>query len=167
MKQRAYEALALGGILLLTALLGACQSAQAEKGPVPVKVAAVEMNSARSETRYSATIIPRTEVELAFKVGGYVDSLQRVRGVDGKTRELHLSFPILVYNFTKYPQTCKAFTAFLLEPAQFNPWMEAAQGYLSHFLKTYDANPIWTAEPKNTPGIQLGSLASAVGVLPR
>lgn len=72
-------------------------------------------------------------------------------GVDGKTRELHLGFPILVYNFTKYPQTCKAFTAFLLEPAQFNPWVEAAQGYLSHFLKAYDANPIWTADPKNTP----------------
>ncbi|WP_316196014.1 MULTISPECIES: ABC transporter substrate-binding protein [unclassified Bradyrhizobium] len=72
-------------------------------------------------------------------------------GLDGKTRELHLGFPILVYNFTKYPQTCKAFTAFLLEPAQFNPWIEAAQGYLSHFLKAYDANPIWTADPKNTP----------------
>ncbi len=72
-------------------------------------------------------------------------------GVDGKTRELHLGFPILVFNFTKYPQTCKAFTAFLLEPAEFNPWIEAAQGYLSHFLKAYDANPIWTADPKNTP----------------
>jgi multiple sugar transport system substrate-binding protein len=72
-------------------------------------------------------------------------------GVDGKTRELHLGFPILVYNFTKYPQTCKAFTAFLLEPAEFNPWIEAAQGYLSHFLKAYDANPVWTADPKTTP----------------
>ncbi|WJR75465.1 ABC transporter substrate-binding protein [Bradyrhizobium sp. NP1] len=72
-------------------------------------------------------------------------------GLDGKTRELHLAFPILVYNFTKYPQTCKAFTAFMLEPAQFNPWVEAAQGYLSHFLKAYDSNPIWTADPKNTP----------------
>jgi multiple sugar transport system substrate-binding protein len=72
-------------------------------------------------------------------------------GLDGKTRELHLGFPILVFNFSKYPQTCKAFTAFLLEPEQFNPWIEAAQGYLSHFLKAYDANPIWTADPKNTP----------------
>ncbi|MBV8856488.1 MAG: efflux RND transporter periplasmic adaptor subunit [Acidobacteria bacterium] len=89
MRQRAFKAFALGGSLLLTALLGAaCQSAQAEKVPVPVKVAAVEMNSARSEARYSATIIPRTQVELAFKVGGYVDALQRVRGVDGRTRDL-------------------------------------------------------------------------------
>ena len=95
MKQRAFEAFAVGGILLLTALLGACKSAQAEKAlPVPVKVAAVEVNSARSEARYSATIIPRTEVELAFKVGGYVDALQQVRGVDGRLRDLQEGDPI-------------------------------------------------------------------------
>jgi len=81
-------------------------------------------------------------------------------GVDGKTRELHLGFPILVFNFTKYPQACKAFTAFMLEPAQFNPWIEAAQGYLSHFLKGYDANPIWTADPKTTPYRSVAATAS-------
>ncbi len=60
-----------------------------EKPPVPVKVAAVELNSAGGGgARYSATIIPRTEVELAFKVGGYVDALQQVRGVDGRMRDL-------------------------------------------------------------------------------
>ena len=46
------------------------------------------MNTANSEARYSATIIPRTEVELAFKVGGYVDALRQVRGVDGKMRDI-------------------------------------------------------------------------------
>jgi multiple sugar transport system substrate-binding protein len=81
-------------------------------------------------------------------------------GVDGKTREMHLGFPILVFNFTKYPQACKAFTAFLLEPAQFNPWIEAAQGYLSHFLKGYDANPIWTVDPKNTPYREVAATAT-------
>jgi multiple sugar transport system substrate-binding protein len=72
-------------------------------------------------------------------------------GVDGKTRELHLGFPILVYNFTKVPQACKAFTAFLMDPMQFDPWVEAAQGYLSPFLLDYTKNPIWTSDPKNTP----------------
>ena len=72
-------------------------------------------------------------------------------GVDGKTRELHLGFPILVYNFTKVPQACKAFTAFMMEPTEFDPWVQAAQGYLSPFLLGYKANPIWTADPKNTP----------------
>ena len=55
---------------------------------MPVKVAAVELNTANSEARYSATIIPRTEVQLAFKVGGYVDALRKFRGVDGKMRDV-------------------------------------------------------------------------------
>ncbi|MGO4714783.1 ABC transporter substrate-binding protein [Bradyrhizobium sp. 2TAF24] len=81
-------------------------------------------------------------------------------GLDGKRRELHLGFPILVFNFSKYPQACKAFTAFLLEPAQFNPWIEAAQGYLSHFLLGYDSNPVWTADPKTTPYRDVAQSAS-------
>ena len=72
-------------------------------------------------------------------------------GVDGKTRELNLGFPILVFNFTKFPQACKAFTAFMLDPDQMNPWVEASQGYLSPFLLGFNKNPIWTADPKNTP----------------
>ena len=72
-------------------------------------------------------------------------------GVDGKVREMNLGFPILVFNFTKFPQACKAFTAFMMEPDQFNPWVEAAQGYLSPFLAGFSKNPIWTADPKNTP----------------
>jgi multiple sugar transport system substrate-binding protein len=73
------------------------------------------------------------------------------KGVDGKRREMHLGFPILIFSFTKFPQACKAFTAFMMEPEQFNPWVEAAQGYLSPFLNAYEKNPIWTVDPKNTP----------------
>ena len=77
-------------------------------------------------------------------------------GLDGKARELNLGFPILVFNFTKAPQACKAFTAFMLEPAELNPWVEAAQGYLSPFLLDYAKNPIWSADPKNTPFRDIG-----------
>ena len=72
-------------------------------------------------------------------------------GPVGKPTELHLAFPILTFNFTKAPQACKALTAFMLEAENFNPWIEAAQGYLSHFLLDYDKNPVWTADPKRTP----------------
>jgi RND family efflux transporter MFP subunit len=78
----------VGGTFFLLVLLVACQSKQVQKPPVPVKVANVELHAANSGARYSATIIPRTQVELAFKVDGYVDSLQRVRGVDGNMRDL-------------------------------------------------------------------------------
>jgi RND family efflux transporter MFP subunit len=88
MKSRTLKAMIIGAVALVIALLGACKSKQAQKPAVPVKVAAVELNVASRETRYSATIIPRTEVQLAFKVGGYVDALRKVRGVDGKMRDI-------------------------------------------------------------------------------
>src|SRR6266481_3016679 len=88
MKERTFKMWAVGGTLFLLALLVACQSKEAEKSPVPVKVATVELHAPDSGARYSATIIPRTQVELAFKVDGYVDALKKVRGVDGKMRDL-------------------------------------------------------------------------------
>jgi multiple sugar transport system substrate-binding protein len=71
-------------------------------------------------------------------------------GPIGKPTELHLMYPILAMNHTKYPQACKALMAFMLESDQFNPWIGAAQGYLTHCLNAYDANPVWTADPKRT-----------------
>ena len=90
MKERTFKIRAVGGTLFLLGLLAACQSRprQVEKPPIPVKVAEVALYSAGSGARYSATIIPRTQVELAFKVDGYVDALQKVRGVDGQMRDL-------------------------------------------------------------------------------
>jgi multiple sugar transport system substrate-binding protein len=71
-------------------------------------------------------------------------------GPIGKPTEFHLMFPLLAMNYTKYPQACKALMAFMMEASQFNKWVEAAQGYLSHCLNAYDANPVWTADPKRT-----------------
>ena len=88
MKSRTFLAIAVGGSISVMPILIGCQAKAVEKPPVPVKVATVEMNSAGSGSRYSATITPRTEVELSFKVGGYVDALQSVRGVDGKLRDI-------------------------------------------------------------------------------
>ena len=34
----------------------------------------------------------------------------------------------------------------------FNGWMQSAQGYLTHCLNAYDANPVWTADPARIPG---------------
>jgi RND family efflux transporter MFP subunit len=88
MKLRTLKATVVGAVVLSIALLGACKSKQTQKPAVPVKVAAVELNTASSDAKYSATIIPRTQVDLAFKVGGYVDALRKVRGVDGKMRDI-------------------------------------------------------------------------------
>src|ERR1700730_17210261 len=92
MKQKRLKAVAVSAVVLFAAVVSVAvlrpRAKQAEKPAVPVKVAAVELNTASSEARYSATIIPRTEVRLAFNVGGYVDVLRKVRGVDGKLRDI-------------------------------------------------------------------------------
>lgn len=72
-------------------------------------------------------------------------------GPVGKPTELHLMFPILAMTYTKYPQACKALLAFMQEADNFNPWMLAAKGYLTHCLNAYDKNPVWTNDPKATP----------------
>jgi RND family efflux transporter MFP subunit len=88
MKWRAINAIAVTSSLFLMTIVSGCGHKQAQKLVVPVKVASVELNTASTEARYSATIIPRTQVDLAFKVRGYVDALRQVRGVDGKIRDV-------------------------------------------------------------------------------
>ena len=69
-------------------------------------------------------------------------------GPVGKPTELHLMFPILAMNHTKYPQACKALMAFMMEADNFDPWIEAASGYLSPGLAAYEANPVWMSRPE-------------------
>ena len=72
-------------------------------------------------------------------------------GPVGKPTEFHLCFPLLGMTYSKYPQACKALMAFMLEADNFNKWLDGSVGYLTHTLNAYDANPVWTADPKRTP----------------
>src|SRR5271166_1352399 len=72
-------------------------------------------------------------------------------GPVGHPTEFHLMFPMMAMRYSKYPKACKALMAFLLEAENFNPWLTAAGGYLTHCLNAYDANPVWTSDPKRTP----------------
>jgi multiple sugar transport system substrate-binding protein len=71
-------------------------------------------------------------------------------GPIGHPTELQLVLPLLTMAYTKYPQACKALMAFLMEADQFNKWLHASQGYVSHTLDAYAANPVWTEDPKRT-----------------
>src|SRR5215469_4743548 len=70
-------------------------------------------------------------------------------GPIGKPTELQLTVPILAFKYTKYPNAAKAFVAFMLEKENFDKWLIGARGYLTHCLNAYDANPVWTMDPKN------------------
>jgi multiple sugar transport system substrate-binding protein len=71
-------------------------------------------------------------------------------GPIGKPTELQLCVPILAFKYTKFPNAAKAFIAFMLEKPNFDPWLIGSKGYLTQCLNAYDANPIWTSDPKNT-----------------
>jgi multiple sugar transport system substrate-binding protein len=70
-------------------------------------------------------------------------------GPIGKPTELQLCVPILAFNYTKFPNAAKAFVAFMLEKPNYDPWLIGAKGYLTQCLNAYDANPVWTSDPKN------------------
>lgn len=70
---------------LLVASCGTHRSEPA-KSLSTVRVRAVERAAAASAVHYSASINAASRVELAFKVGGYVQKVRTVSGVDGKPR---------------------------------------------------------------------------------
>lgn len=74
--------------LLTAGVLAGCGGKPPAPPPRPVKAQAVERLLSVTGSRYSASIAPGTQIELAFRVGGYVASVQQVRGVDGRARRV-------------------------------------------------------------------------------
>jgi RND family efflux transporter MFP subunit len=73
--------------LLMLSLMPGCSKEVAKQKPAkPVKVKAVETHSSVSNVRYSASIKPATQVEVAFKVGGYIDDIAREKDPAGQWR---------------------------------------------------------------------------------
>lgn len=72
-------------------------------------------------------------------------------GPVGRPTELHLFTQAMVFRYSKFPNAAKAYVTFMMEKEQYEPWQQAAIGYVTQPLKAYEANPIWTVDPKHTP----------------
>jgi len=72
-------------------------------------------------------------------------------GPAGRPTELNLFTQAMVFKYSKYPQAAKEYLRFMWEREQYEPWQQAAIGYITQPLKAYESNPIWTADPKHTP----------------
>jgi len=83
---RAYPRLVITVAGGLTALMGCGQDPAFEKPLTPVTVQTVEHATVPGGTRYSVSLSPVTQVDLAFKVGGYVKDIHQVGGPDGRSR---------------------------------------------------------------------------------
>src|SRR5258706_6586132 len=77
--------------LFAAGVLSGCrqESRIPSRPPTPVRLAVVTTTQASDETlRYSASIIPYTQVDLAFRTSGYVTEVMQVRGADGRIRNV-------------------------------------------------------------------------------
>jgi multiple sugar transport system substrate-binding protein len=69
-------------------------------------------------------------------------------GPVGHPTEFHIAYPMMIMKYSKVPNACKAFIAFMLEAENYDKWLESAVAYLTHPLNAYDANPVWTSDKK-------------------
>jgi multidrug efflux system membrane fusion protein len=74
--------------LAVLAAAGCKQDPPPVHAPRPVKAQTVATRSAASGLRYSASLHPQQEVQLAFKTSGYVSRIEQRRGADGRGRDL-------------------------------------------------------------------------------
>jgi multiple sugar transport system substrate-binding protein len=72
-------------------------------------------------------------------------------GPVGVPAELSIFFNQMIFKYTKYPKAAKEFLRFMMEQEQFSAWLSGGIGYVTHPLKAYEKDPIWTADPKHTP----------------
>jgi len=74
---------------LFAAVAGACRDRESPP-PVltPVRVQAAAPAQGASALRYAASLQPVTQVNVAFKVGGYIESIAQVPGIDGARRDI-------------------------------------------------------------------------------
>src|SRR6476661_3315236 len=75
------------GLVALSLMLSGCTKEASKPKPAkPVKVKAVETHAGTSSARYSASIKPAAQVDVAFKVTGYVDDIAREKDAAGQWR---------------------------------------------------------------------------------
>ncbi len=58
------------------------------RSPVPVRTAMVQNIAIGNSVRYSASIVPYSQVDLAFQSGGYIDQVRQVKSASGGMRNI-------------------------------------------------------------------------------
>jgi multidrug efflux pump subunit AcrA (membrane-fusion protein) len=76
---------ALIPVMVLSLATVGCEKKVPEAPPplTPVKTALVEMLTTRQETRYSGEVIADTQVDLSFRINGFVESIYQVKDGQG------------------------------------------------------------------------------------
>jgi multiple sugar transport system substrate-binding protein len=72
-------------------------------------------------------------------------------GPVGEPTELHLFTQAMLFQHSQFPNAAKEYLRFMWEREQYEPWQQAAIGYITQPLRAYEENPVWTEDPKHTP----------------
>lgn len=81
--------------LLAAALVAACsRETPAPESYVPVRVEMPAPAGATAGVRYTANVTPWSQVDVAFKVNGYVAQIRQQKSADGRQRDLQAGDPI-------------------------------------------------------------------------
>jgi RND family efflux transporter MFP subunit len=85
----------IGGILATAVALAACsREAPQTEVWVPVRVQTVAPAGEATGVRYTASVTPWAQVDVAFKANGYVAQIRQVKSADGRMRDLQQGDPV-------------------------------------------------------------------------
>jgi multiple sugar transport system substrate-binding protein len=59
-----------------------------------------------------------------------------------------LTLNAMVFKHSPYPNAAKAFLQFMMEREQYDPWLNANNGYWAHPLAAYADSAVWSGDPK-------------------
>jgi RND family efflux transporter MFP subunit len=77
------------GILACASAMAGCSRNEVYEKPLkPVRVTTVKLYEGSRGIRYSASINPYSQVNMSFKVNGYVRAILRKQGADGRMRDI-------------------------------------------------------------------------------
>lgn len=88
MKKKSARLLVVVQLIASIALAGCGHKEAPAPESIPVTVQTVAMASGATGGAYSANIVADTQVDVAFKVNGYVQSILQVKGTDGRPRNV-------------------------------------------------------------------------------
>jgi RND family efflux transporter MFP subunit len=80
----------LAGVCALMAAMTGCQrdTPIAAKSPSPVRLAEATLYASPEGLRYSASLIPYAQVDVAFRTTGYITAVKQIKSADGRTRNI-------------------------------------------------------------------------------
>lgn len=82
-------------------------------------------------------------------------------GPVGVPTEMQPARPLFAFDYSPYPNACKALMAFLMAPPQYDLWLEEAAGHYTQTLHAYDDNLVWQA-PRREVFAQASARARSV-----